>query len=141
MIARICLAVTAFCIVRVNAFAPTVSTNKNNGMIRPTFIFQQAHVVPSCTRVSKITIRSMSSTEPEADSTSDATTATTAESKDGTFYDDEVNYSHVILYSIKNEYPSPNEHLYHPDCIVIDVGRTCCHEGWYLRNHERTLDT
>jgi hypothetical protein len=92
MIARIYFVVAAYCFVSVTAFAPTLlSTKKDigNEMTRPIFNLQQAHVVPSCTRVSKTTFRSLSSTEPEPDATK-----TTAQSSDGTYYDDEVNHEH-----------------------------------------------
>lgn len=73
-----------------SAFAP-MSTSKNHGMSQVNLKFQQAHIVPSFTHINKITIRSLSSTEPESETTSDAaTTTSTAISADGTFYDDEV---------------------------------------------------
>lgn len=98
MIARICFVLTTFWIIGVTAFVPSSSTqNKNHGMTRPIFKFQKSHVVPSYTRVNKVTIRSMSSTEPEPDST--VTPTTTAQSKDGTFYDDEVKLLSCRLYT------------------------------------------
>jgi hypothetical protein len=93
MIGRIYLVVIALWLVGIaSAFAP-MSNSKNHGMSQVNLKFQQAHVVPSFTRISEITIRSLSSTEPESESTSDATAPTTttkAVSADGTFYDDEV---------------------------------------------------
>ena len=107
MIARICFVALAFCFVGVTALVPIASTKKNAGigMTRPYWQLQQARVVPSCNRVDKLTIRSLSSTEPESDSTtSDATspTATTAQSTDGTYYDDEV-YSDIRIVFIIDE--------------------------------------
>ena len=102
MIARICFIVTALWTVGVTAFTPTLTTTHNTiGMTQSNFKFQQAHVVPSCNRINKITIRNLSSAEPESESTSDAATTTTKQSADGTFYDDEVTYCfRVVLHQI-----------------------------------------